>query len=87
MAAIVYILGAASTLLCSFLLLRQYRIARQPLLLWSGLCFAGLTLTNVLICFDLLVFTGPDVDLHVWRLGVAAVSLCLLVFGLVWESK
>jgi hypothetical protein len=48
MAEVVYILGAASTLLCAVLLLRQYRVGRQPLLLWSGLCFCGLTLTNTL---------------------------------------
>lgn len=85
MAELVYILGAASTLLCSLLLLRQYGIGRQPLLLWSGLCFAGLTLTNVLIFLDLAMF--PDIDLHYWRLSVAAISLCLLVFGLVWERR
>jgi hypothetical protein len=85
LAELVYILGAASTVLCSVLLLRQYRVGRQPLLLWSGLCFAGLTVTNVLIFLDLAVFL--DVDLHYWRLSVAAISLCLLVLGLVWEKK
>ena len=84
-AELVYILGAASTLLCTLLLLRQYRIGEQPLLLWSGLCFAGLTLTNVLIFVDLAVL--PDVDLHLWRLAATAISLCLLVFGLVRETK
>lgn len=85
MAELVYILGAASTLLCSLLLLRQYRVGRQPLLLWSGLCFAGLTLTNVFVFLDLAAF--PDIDFHYWRLGVATVSMCLLVFGLIWEKK
>jgi len=66
-------------------LLRQYRAGHQPLLLWSGLCFAGLTLTNVLIFVDLAML--PDIDLHLWRLSVAAISLCLLVFGLVRERK
>jgi uncharacterized protein DUF5985 len=85
MAEIVYILGAASTLLCAVLLLRRYRVVHQPLLLWSGLCFCGLTLTNTLIFIDLVLI--PDVDLHLWRLGVVAVSMSLLVYGLVWETK
>ncbi|MEO8464459.1 MAG: DUF5985 family protein [Gammaproteobacteria bacterium] len=85
MAAIVYVLGAASTLLCSVLLFRQYRAGRHPLLLWSGLCFAGLTITNVFVFVDLTML--PEIDLHLLRLAVVAVSLCLLAFGLVRESK
>lgn len=85
MAALVYALGAASSVLCALLLLRQYRIGKQPLVLWSGLCFCGLALTNVLVFVDLVVV--PEVDLYLWRLGIVAASLCLLVFGLVWESK
>jgi hypothetical protein len=85
MAQTVYILGALSSFLCAVLLLRQYSLARQKLLFWSGLCFAGLTCTNVLVFVDLIAM--PLVDLHLWRLGVAAVSMSLLVFGLVWESR
>lgn len=43
MAATVYVLGALTTLLCAVLLLRAYGVVRQRLLLWSGLCFTGLT--------------------------------------------
>ena len=85
MAEVVYILGAASTLLCAVLLLRRYRVGHQPLLLWSGLCFCGLTLTNTLIFIDLILV--PDVDLNLWRLALAALSISLLVYGLVWETK
>jgi hypothetical protein len=85
MAAAVYVLGAISSLLCAALLLRQYGLAGQKLLLWAGLCFAGLTVANVLVFIDLVMM--PGTDLHLWRWGTSAVSLCLLVFGLVWESK
>jgi hypothetical protein len=85
MAQTVYILGALSSLLCAVLLLRQHFLTRQKLLFWSGLCFAGLTITNIVIFIDLVAM--PQVDLHLWRLGITAVSMSLLVFGLVWESR
>ncbi len=84
MAAAVYILGALVSLSCALLLLRSYGQVRRRLLLWSGLCFAGLTLSNVLIFVDLIML--PDVDLYALRLAVAAVAMLLLLFGLIWES-
>ena len=53
----VYILGALTSLLCSVLLLRGYASGRKRLLLWSGLCFAGLLFGiggGVAICFGLI---------------------------------
>jgi hypothetical protein len=84
MASLVYVLGVLVTLACATLLLRAYKRVRRKLLLWSGLCFAGLTASNALLVTDLLVF--PDANLYVWRLGVAALSMLLLLYGLVWES-
>lgn len=85
MAAVVYILGTLITLLCCVLLLRSYRQGRQALLLWSGLCFAGLSIANAFVFIDLVVF--PEQDLYVWRLAIAAVSMGLLVYGLIWEGE
>lgn len=85
MAKIVYVLGALCSLLCSVLLLRHYLRSHQRLLLWSGLCFAGLTATNVVVFIDLVAF--PEIDLHIVRHSLTAVSLGLLVFGLVWEER
>lgn len=85
MAPYVYILGTLTTLLCAVLLLRAYSRVRLKLLLWSGLCFAGLTLSNGLLFCDLVMF--PDVDLHLWRLGTAAAAMILLLYGLIWESE
>jgi hypothetical protein len=86
MAEIVYILGALTTLLCAVMLLRGYRNGRRRLLLWSGLCFAGLTLSNVLLFLDLALLPA-QVDLYTWRLGTAAVAMLLLLYGLVFESE
>jgi hypothetical protein len=84
MASAVYIVGTLVTLLCAALLVRGYLRSRKPLLLWSSLCFAGLTVSNALVFVDLAV--APHVDLYVWRLGSAAIALLLLLYGLIWES-
>lgn len=86
MAALVYLLGTLVTLLCAALLLRAYSAARTPLLLWSGACFALLTLSNGLLFVD-LVLLGSDISLYVWRLGTAVAAMLLLLYGLVFESE
>lgn len=86
MAAVVYLLGTIVTLLCAILLLRAYRSVRMKLLLWSGLCFVGLTASNALLCIDLLLLPS-SVDLYMARLGTAAAAMLLLIYGLVFESE
>ncbi|HTE41744.1 MAG TPA: DUF5985 family protein [Steroidobacteraceae bacterium] len=72
--------------LCAGLLLTAYARVRKRLLLWSGLCFAGLTFSNALVVIDLRVL--PDeVSLFHWRLAVAAISMLILLYGLVFESE
>lgn len=80
----VNILGTLTVALCAVLLLRAYGRSAKRLLLWSGLCFAGLTVSNALLLLDLAVW--PHVDLYVWRQSMAAVSLLSLLYGLIWES-
>ena len=84
-AAVVYLLGTLVTLLCTVLLLRAYAKGYTALLLWSGLCFALLTLSNALLFVDLVIF--PELDLYVWRLSTAAAGMLLLVYGLVFASE
>ena len=85
MAAIIYGTCALLALLCAVLLLLAYRRSRYRLLLWSGLCFVGLTVNNLLLIVDKLVY--PDTDMAVSRSVVALVSLSLLLFGLIWDAK
>lgn len=85
MAQIVYILCALTSLACAVLLGRAYRANRVPLLFWSALCFAGITLTNVLLCIDLL-FLGADVSLASIRAAVALVSVGLLLYGMIFKA-
>lgn len=85
MAAAVYLVGILVTLACAVLLLRGYVRGRKRLLLWSGLCFTGLTLTNVLVFVDLILV--PQIDLYVYRLVMASVSMGCMLYGLIWESR
>jgi hypothetical protein len=80
----VNVLGTLVAGLCAVLLLRAFGSVRMRLLLWAGLCFAGLAASNALVVADL--FVVPDIDLYRWRLVVAATAMLLLVYGLVFES-
>jgi hypothetical protein len=81
---IVNVLGTLVAGLCAVLLLRAYDSVRKRLLLWAGMCFAGLCVSNGLVVADL--FIVPNADLYRWRLAVAAVAMLLLVYGLIFES-
>ena len=85
MAAMIFGLCALTALLCAVLLLLAYRRSQYRLLLWSGLCFVGLTANNILLIVDKLVF--PQTDLSILRSSVALVALALLLFGLIWDAK
>lgn len=85
MSSALYILTCVTTLLCAALLLRAWARVRRRLLLWSGLCFLGLTVANLFVFLDLIVLR--DVDLFTFRLGATALAMLLLMFGLIWESQ
>jgi hypothetical protein len=85
MTGAVYLLCAATCLLCAVMLFRGFARTGVRLLFWSGLCFAGLVLDNIMLYVDVVMV--PDVDLAVWRKLPGLVSLALLMFGLIWESK
>jgi hypothetical protein len=83
--SIVYILTCLTTLLCAILLLKGYAQSRRKLLLWSGLCFVVLTVSNGLVFADLVVYRS--IDLFTYRLVAEAVAMVLLLYGLIWESQ
>jgi Family of unknown function (DUF5985) len=85
MAPALYILSCLTMLLCAILLLRAYSAVRKSLLFWSGICFVGLTVSNVFVIADLLIF--PQTDLYIYRLGSTAVAMALLLYGLIWETR
>lgn len=84
MIQLVYVLCALTSLACAVLLLRGYLRTRVRLLLWSGLCFAGLTLNNALLVVDEHTLVT---DLSNLRTLPALAGVALLVYGLIWDSR
>jgi hypothetical protein len=81
----VHILCALTSLACAAMLIRGYLGSRVKLLLWSSLCFAGLTLNNVMLVVDEVVY--PHLDLSIPRALPALIGLIVLIYGLVWEAE
>lgn len=85
MEKLIYALCALTALACACLLLRAWARSRARLLLWSGLCFAGLTANNLLLIVDRLLL--PDVDLLRARLLIGLLSVWVLAAALVVEEE
>jgi hypothetical protein len=85
MVRIIYALCTLTSVTCAYLLLRSFWQNGYRLLLWSGLCFIGLVLNNLLLFLDRIVI--PSIDLLTWRLVTAFVAISLLIYGLVWEDE
>ena len=85
MAGAIYSLCALAAALCTSLLFHSYRRSRYRLLLWSGLCFAGLTLNNAILVIDKVVL--PNVDLSLFRTSLALAAMMILLYGLIWDTE
>lgn len=85
MAEVIYSMCALTSMACAWLSLRGYLRSRYRLLFWSGLCFVGLSVNNILLVLDKLVL--PTVDLTTWRMVAALTAVVLLLFGLIWEEE
>jgi hypothetical protein len=84
MAPIIYSLCSLLSLGIAWLLWRTYSKTRSRVQYWSALCFSGLTITNLLLVADKLLF--PQADLGIFRLIIALASLSLLLYGLIYED-
>lgn len=80
-----YSLSVLTCLACTVFLYRAYVRTRQRLLLWSTLCFVGLSINNVLLFVDLVVYP-TEIDLRPWRLAGALVGMVFLLYGFIWET-
>jgi hypothetical protein len=80
----IYALCAGTSLMAAGMLLRQYGARRSRVLLWSSIAFVGIAINNVLVMLDFGVF--PGMDLSVVRSFTAALSMTILVYGLIWEA-
>lgn len=79
----VYVLCGLTSIVCAFLLYRQYRLTRAALLCWSTACFVCLAASNVLLFVDLVLL--PNVDLSVLRGGVTLSGMVMLLWGMIRE--
>jgi hypothetical protein len=84
--SMLYLLALVTSLACMALLFRAYAASGMRLLLWSELCFVGLSVNNVLLFFDLVVFP-TQVDLRPYRLLSALAGLLFLLYGFIWEAE
>lgn len=81
---VVYALCTATSGLCACLLLRAYSRSRSALLIWSALCFALLTINNVLVFTDIMILPAA-IDLSVPRVATSLAAAGVLVLGFVWD--
>jgi hypothetical protein len=78
-------LAVLTSLACMLFLFRGYAASGIRLLLWSGVCFVFLSLNNVLLFLDILVF--PEVDLRPYRVGASLMGILFLLYGFIWEVE
>lgn len=83
--AVLTMLAALTSLGCMVLLLRAYLSIRLRLLMWSTLCFVCLSISNILLFLDLVVF--PDIDFRPYRLVAAFAGVVFLLYGFIWEAE
>jgi hypothetical protein len=79
-------LAVLTCVACTVLLYRGYLRTGARLLFWSALCFVGLSLSNVLLFFDLVLFP-TEIDLRLYRLVTALVGMAFLLYGFISESE
>ena len=79
-----YLLAVFSSGACAVLLFRGYSRRRLRLLMWSAVCFVGLTINNVALFVDLVVF--PEIDLRLARSIPALIGMTLLLYGFIWDT-
>jgi hypothetical protein len=83
---ILYLMAVFTCLACTVLLGRSFMKTGERVLLWSTLCFAFLSINNVLLFFDLVVYP-TEIDLRAWRLAAALAGLLFLLYGFIWETE
>jgi hypothetical protein len=88
---VVYVLCTLTCVACAALLWRGYVRSKARLLLWSALCFAALTMNNVFLFLDKVVWPERTdlfgIEFPLLRVICAVVGVGVLLFGLVWDAE
>lgn len=86
-ASVVYILCALTSAACAFLLYRGYRRSRVRMLFWSAVCFLGLSIGNVFLYADLVIYPNQTLlVVTLLRYVPSLLGMAALVYGLIWED-
>lgn len=83
--AAVYFLCLATSTLCAGLLLRAFFASRSKLLLWTAMAFVFLSLNNLFVVGDLVVF--PNIDLWPYRQATSVAAIAVLLYAFIWETE
>lgn len=83
---VLYLLAALTSIACMVLLFRGYARTGVRLLFGSALCFVGLSINNVLLFFDFVIFP-TQVDLRPYRLSAALAGVLFLLYAFIWEAE
>jgi len=81
---LVFLMCIATSLVCTWLLVRGWRRTQTRLLFWSALCFVFLAANNFLVFFDVIILT--EIDLRPLRLALSFGAVMVLLWGLIWEA-
>ncbi len=80
-----YLLAIITSFACMIFLFRGYKQKRVRLLFWSGVCFVGLTVNNVLLFVDLVTF--PAMDLRPARFLASLAGMLCMLYSFIWKSQ
>ena len=83
--SLVYFGCAATSILCLLLLARGYMQTRVRFLFWAALCFLGLTINNLLLLFDVVIY--PELDLRPGRSLATFFALAAMLYGFLWDDE
>ena len=85
MTQLIYAACALTSIACFLLLWRSYAQSRARLLFWSAMCFAGLSVNNILLVLEGLELVGNQFDTV--RLFAAFAAVCFMLYGLVMAEE
>jgi hypothetical protein len=84
--AVLFCIAVLTSFACMVFLFRAYFDSRLRILLWSALCFVGLTVNNLLLFVDLVILP-ETVDLRVYRHAAALAGTLFMIYGFIRESE
>lgn len=79
-------LAALTSVACMALLFRGYVRTGARLLFWSGLCFVFLSVNNMLLFLDIIVFPA-SIDLRLYRILASLAGVLCLLYAFIWEVE